>query len=102
MTYTVYVLPRVLQEIKSLPGNVRHRVKRTLNDLAAHPRPANSLELSDAGTPRPGVKLHRIRIEKWRIIYAIDDEEMIVDVLAVRQRPPYDYEDLDELFRMLQ
>ena len=31
------------------------------------------------------------------MIYAVNDGEGWVWVLAVRQRPPYDYEDLDEL-----
>ncbi|MCL4861516.1 MAG: hypothetical protein KJZ93_19010 [Caldilineaceae bacterium] len=37
--YTVYVLPRALQEIKRLPGHVRQRVKRLIDDLAEDPRP---------------------------------------------------------------
>lgn len=32
--------------------------------------------------------------ENWRIIYAVNDNEKWVWVLAIRQRPPYDYEDL--------
>ena len=51
--------------------------------------------------PKPHVTLHRLKIEKWRIVYAIDDEEIVVDVLTVRQRPPYDYGDLDELLQAI-
>jgi len=47
--------------------------------------------------PKSGITLHRLRIEKWRVIYAIDEEEKIIDVLAIRQRPPYDYGDLSQL-----
>jgi len=45
------------------------------------------------------VTLHRFKLEKWRIVYAIDEETTAVDVMAVRQRPPYDYGDLDELIQ---
>lgn len=92
--YTVYVLPRTLQEIKRLPGHVRQRVKRMIDDFAKDPRPPGSIELSNITTPRPAVTLHRFKLEKWRIVYA-------VDVMAVRQRPPYDYGDLQEIIETL-
>lgn len=39
-------------------------------------------------------ELRRLRIEKWRIIYAIDK---MIFVLGVKKRPPYNYDDLNEL-----
>jgi mRNA-degrading endonuclease RelE of RelBE toxin-antitoxin system len=65
--YAVYVLPQVLQEVKNLPGNVRQRVKRTIDGLAEDPRPSASIALADIPTLSPSVTLHRLRIEKWRI-----------------------------------
>jgi mRNA interferase RelE/StbE len=38
-----------------------------------------------------------MRLDQWRIVYAITDSELTVDVLAVRKRPPYDYGDLEDL-----
>lgn len=99
--YTVYVLPRALHEIKHLPGHVRQRVKRVIDELGQNPRPSGSIELSDITMPKPHVTLHRFKIEKWRIVYAIDHEEIIVDVMAIRQRPPYDYGDLSELIQAI-
>jgi mRNA interferase RelE/StbE len=43
------------------------------------------------------LELRRLRIERWRVVYVIDEEWELVTILAVRQRPPYDYEDLEEL-----
>ena len=34
---------------------------------------------------------------RWRIVYAVSEEERVVDVLAVRKRPPYDYGDMEAL-----
>jgi mRNA interferase RelE/StbE len=99
--YVVYVLPQALQEIKRLPGHVRQRVKRLIDDFAADPRPPGSIELSNIPIPKPGVTLHRFRLDKWRIVYAVDEEAAAVDVMAVRQRPPYDYGDLQEIIRAL-
>jgi mRNA interferase RelE/StbE len=42
-----------------------------------------------------------LRLDRWRIVYAISDEAAMVDVLAVRKRPPYDYGDLEGLLNSL-
>ena len=41
--------------------------------------------------------MYRLRLDRWRIVYGIMEEDKGVDVLAVRKRPPYDYGDLEEL-----
>jgi len=46
------------------------------------------------------LELRRLRIERWRVVY-MDEEWELVTVLAVRKRPPYDYEDLEELLAEL-
>jgi hypothetical protein len=33
----------------------------------------------------------------WRIIYLVEEEWTLVSVLAIGKRPPYQYDDLDEL-----
>ena len=92
--YTVYVTPDALKEIKSLPGNMRQRVRRAVTALAENPRPAKSKVLVVTGVPR---EVRRQRIDRWRIVHAITEAEQVVDVVAVRKRPPYDYGDLDRL-----
>jgi mRNA interferase RelE/StbE len=92
--YAVFVTAGALQEIKKLPGNVRQRVRRAVAAFAEEPRPAGSKKLE---TPELSRDVYRLRIEKWRVVYAVNDAENIVDVLAVRKRPPYDYGDLSEL-----
>lgn len=44
-----------------------------------------------------GVGFFRLRIDRWRLVYAVNDEAGWVWVLAIRKRPPYDYDDLGEL-----
>ena len=44
-----------------------------------------------------GVELCRLRLGKWRIIYAVNEAEGWIWVLGIRQRPPYDYGDLPEV-----
>jgi mRNA interferase RelE/StbE len=92
--YTVYVTPAAWKEIKQIPGHVRQRVRRAIGALADNPRPAKSKMLDVQGLP---CEVRRLRIDRWRIVYAVTEAEQLVDILAVRKRPPYDYGDLDAL-----
>jgi len=100
--YQVEVTGQVRKEIRRLPGNVRQRVIRLLRSLEQVPRPHNSklLDTAKAGIELdPGAELYRIRIASWRIVYLVEEEWKLISVLAVRRRPPYQYDDLDELMR---
>ena len=90
--YTVYVVPRAWQEIRDLPGHMRQRVRQAIDGLADNPRPPRSKRLDV-----PELELYRLRLDRWRIVYAVAEERDVVDVLAIRKRPPYDYGDLQEL-----
>lgn len=96
--YTVYTTPRALQEIKDLPGHMRQRVKRAVRALANNPRPTGSKELD---VPDLEHEVRRLKLDKWRVVYAITEADTAVDVLAVRKRPPYDYGDLEVLLKEL-
>jgi len=94
--YKVYVTPTAFKEIKSLPGHLRQRIRRAIGDLAATPRPPQSKELN---LPDAEKEIRRLRLDKWRVLYAVSDSELTVDVFAVRKRPPYDYGDLEALLQ---
>ena len=93
--YHVYITPRALREVRDLPGHMRQRVRRAIDALAQEPRPPESktIEMGDDLT----VDLRRLRLDRWRIVYVIAESDGLVDVLAVRKRPPYDYGDLGAL-----
>lgn len=97
-SYRVFITPRALKEAKELPGHMRQRIRRAIQALADNPRPANSKELDVRGLAQD---VRRLRLDKWRVVYAISEVDSIVDVLAVRRRPPYDYGDLDALLSEL-
>jgi mRNA-degrading endonuclease RelE of RelBE toxin-antitoxin system len=94
--------PEVHLMREMLPGHIRQRVKRLLAELEQQPKPSRSQPLHTTGLDAPpGVKIRRIRLEKWRIIYAYNEDDKWVWVLGIRQRPPYDYEDLPEMISKL-
>lgn len=104
--YTVYVTPPAWRELTALPGHMRQRVRRAVSALASDPRPPESKALGAPALPdsehhgsgeAPDRELRRIRIDRWRVVYAVTEDDLAVDVLAIRKRPPYDYGDLERL-----
>lgn len=100
--YTIFITPRAWRELKTLPGNMRQRLRREIESLASAPRPSTSKALE---VPAPEeekeeaqpFELRRLRIDRWRVVYTVTDEDYMVDILTVQKRPPYDYGDLSEL-----
>ena len=97
-TYKVWMLPAVHPARKRLPGKVRQRIKRVLTNLGRKARPAESEKLTFPDTVDDSIKaeweLRRYRLDDWRVVYAINETWQEVAILAIRKRPPYDYEDL--------
>ena len=79
-------------DLKRLRGADLRRIIRAIDDLETEPGPANSKQLEDISTQ---IEVRRLRLDPWRIIYLMDDEQPLV--LAIRRRPPYDYTDIDAL-----
>jgi mRNA interferase RelE/StbE len=61
-----------------------------IGSLADNPRPAGAREL------RHMRGYYRIRLDRWRIIYRVDDESLLVTILRVaRKAGPETYHGLD-------
>ena len=77
-------------EIRRLPGNAKQRIRRIVNGLASNPYPPETKELRG----RPG--RYRLRLDKWRIIYRVDEDTALVEILRVRRKTgPEIYEDIE-------
>jgi mRNA-degrading endonuclease RelE of RelBE toxin-antitoxin system len=100
--FRLWVEPEVHSAREALPGNVRQRVKHIINGLSVEPRPADSraLDVDELDIPE-NVEIRRLRLDKWRILYAVNNAEGWVWVLEIRKRPPYQYEDLPEIVAKL-
>ena len=99
--YRVWVKPAVHGARKRLPGRTRQQVKRIIDDLSQEPRPSASRALTLPATMSKDWEVRRIRLEDWRVVYAVSDVWREVSVLTIQKRPPYDYEDLDALLAEL-
>ena len=66
--YKVHVTPTAFKEIKSLPGHIRHRIRRAISDLSTNPRPSQSKELSLPDVER---EIRRLRLDKLMEIIGV-------------------------------
>ena len=84
-----------------MPGNVRQLIFREIQALEGETRPHSSRGMKSTKNFKipKDIWLRRIRMDRWQVVYVIEQDLLLVTVLAVRKRPPYQYEDLEELLK---
>ena len=68
------------KELESVPDKVIDRVAAKIDSLSTQPRPAGCKKLRGADD------LWRVRVGDYRIVYAIDDTQSIVEIRVIRHR----------------
>lgn len=77
---TVIVERQVEKALRRLPKDILTRVDRLLLGLAEEPRPAGCKKL------RGYENLYRLRVGDWQLIYAIEDDRLVVLVIEIAPR----------------
>jgi mRNA interferase RelE/StbE len=81
--------------LKDVPGNYRQRLRREIEALADAPRPPHAQPLR-GDTPPPRER-YKIRLDRWRIIYRVLDDEETIRILRIRLKTgPETYASLAE------
>ncbi len=88
--YRVELASRAQRELRRVRESDRERIGAALAMLAREPRPSGSVKLRGP--------LYRLRVGRYRIIYAVSDREEQVIALKIARRAKDTYERLDELF----
>ena len=78
-SYKLYIKPSAVKEIESLPKKDRARVVQKIQGLTTDPRPPGCEKLT-------GDDKYRVRQGRYRIVYSIKDDELIVIVVKVGHR----------------
>ncbi|HLA29046.1 MAG TPA: type II toxin-antitoxin system RelE/ParE family toxin [Syntrophales bacterium] len=68
------------KELQTLDGKLVNRIFPKIENLSIEPRPAGCRKL--AGNKH----LWRLRVGDYRIVYSIDDDKNLVDIIVVRDR----------------
>ena len=79
MIYTLVLTPAAQRDVRKLDGTVQRRIVRKLSELSENPRMPGTLKMQ-------GEDLYRVRVGDYRVLYAIDDDTVIVTVVRVRDR----------------
>lgn len=78
--YRILIKPSAVKEIEKIPFKKdRQRIVSKISGLAENPRPRGCEKLSSQDK-------YRIRQGRYRIIYAIEDTDLIVTVVKVAHR----------------
>lgn len=78
--YAVVFARSARKELERLDGPISSRILRRIEGLARAPRPEGCRKLHGASN------LWRIRVGGYRVLYAVDDAQKVVDIIAVRHR----------------
>lgn len=80
MTYKVTLKPIAEKQFAKLPKDIQKRLFAAFVTLADNPRPHGTIKLQG------NTDYFRVRVGDYRIVYAIDDQELKVLVLTLGHR----------------
>ena len=79
--YSVEIRTSAIKELEAVvPKKERQRIARKISALATEPRPRGCEKLAAQGDR------YRLRQGRYRIVYAIDDAQYLVDVVKIGHR----------------
>ncbi|QRN99657.1 hypothetical protein JRI60_11805 [Archangium violaceum] len=92
--YTVDIAPAAWRQLGAVPGELFQRIRRELDALAAlsTQRPPPGLET----LMRSSLPVLSFFVERFVVLYEIDDDRQVVTLLEVSQRLPLDAEPGEE------
>ncbi len=80
--YDIRIISRAKRDLDRFPHVDYKRIDKHISSLTQNPRPAGVIKLWDK-------EPDRMRVDPWRIIYFIDDENRFVDKIVRREKDTY-------------
>jgi len=90
MRYKVEIRAKVLKALARIPRTDRARIEREIESLADNPRPSGCRPVE---TAEPNT--YRVRCGRYRIIYIVLDEQVLILVVRVGKRGEDTYKGLN-------
>lgn len=78
--YEILLTRSARKELERLPPRLASNVLRRIEALGENPRPPGCIKLTGAED------LWRIRIGDYRVLFDIQDDKLLIDILAIRHR----------------
>jgi len=81
--YEIKFATSAAKEFRSLSAELKRRIGAAIDDLSQNPRPPGIRKLTGH------IRLYRIRVGQYRVVYEIDDREQLIRITRVRHRQVY-------------
>ena len=78
--YTITFARSARKELESLDHTIALRILTIIEELPLDPRPAGCKKLTGQNS------LWRIRIGNYRVVYAVNDAQRLIDITIIRHR----------------
>jgi len=78
-TYKISIKPSAVKELRKIPKKELKKITDRINSLSHDPRPAGSEKLTTQNA-------YRIRQGQYRIVYIIEDDNLIIIVIKIGHR----------------
>jgi mRNA interferase RelE/StbE len=80
VAYAVRLKPSAAEAVRKLPKTQQRRVTTKIASLAQEPHPPGCRKLQGSD------RLYRIRVGDYRIVYAVEDQELIVLIVRIGRK----------------
>ena len=77
--YKITIKKSAAKELEDIPKKDLQKIIKRIQSLAQNPRPQGAQKLS-------GQQHFRVRQGDYRIIYSIDDKDLVVDIVKIGHR----------------
>jgi len=77
--YKITIKKSAVKELEDIPRKDLRKIIKRIRSLARDPRPHGSQTLS-------GQQQYRIRQGNYRIVYSIEDKELLIDIVKIGHR----------------
>lgn len=77
--YQISISNQATKTLKNLPNYILVQILKKIEDLKSNPRPTHCKKLKDRDA-------YRIRINNYRVIYNINDNKLLILVIAIGHR----------------
>jgi mRNA interferase RelE/StbE len=79
VNYEIIFSKGAIKQLSKLPLEAQKRIQIKIDELAIEPRPNGVKKLEDDD-------LYRIRVGRYRVIYQIQDDVLVVNIVKVKHR----------------
>ena len=78
-SYKIAFKPSVKKDLRGIPRHDVERILKSIEGLSENPLPQNARSLT-------GRDAYRLRVGRYRVIYAIDNEQVVILIIKIGHR----------------